>query len=225
MSTVIIGVGYKARHGKGTVCKTILEANKDKYDIREYGFGDQLKEEVNTAAEEAGGMFALFTQLATVGVVFKGFERIKIPEWVKYDPQADTSDPLSPLGKQRSLLQWWGTEFRRAQDPFYWVKAMKNRLELEEPQIALISDLRFQNEFLWVKANGGFTVRVDREGYTNVSEVSSHSSENQLSLAPFDFEIHVNDGELDTLKADALTVFGMIELLVNPQFEANHVAA
>jgi hypothetical protein len=223
VSTVMIGVGYKARHGKDTVCKAIIEAKKDVYDIRRYAFGDVLKMEVNAAAKDAGGMFALFNQLSTIGIQFKGLERIKIPDWVKYEPDADTTDPVSPLGKQRTLLQWWGTEYRRAQDPFYWVKQMKQVLEIEQPQIALISDVRFQNEFLWIKSNGGFTVRVDREGFQSLSTNSSHASENQLALAPFDFEIHVKDGELDVLKQDALTVFEMIEAVVNPQYEANHV--
>jgi hypothetical protein len=223
VSTIVIGFGYAARCGKDTACKTIIEAKAGVYDIRKYGFGDALKEEVNQAATEAGGMFALFNELATVGAPLPGLRRIKIPDWVQFDKDADMTDPLCPLGKHRTLLQWWGTEYRRAEDPFYWIKKMKERIELDHPEIALISDMRFINEYMWIKSNGGFTVKVERRGFTSVSTNSSHVSEQQLANVVFDYEIQVEDNQLEILKEDSLTVFNMIEQAVNPQFEAQYV--
>lgn len=223
MSTLIIGLGYKARRGKDTAARAIIEARGKQFDIRRYAFADALKREVNTAAETAGGMLALFTQLATHGAPLPNGATLQFPEWVGYDRNADMTDPLCPLGKQRKLLQWWGTDYRRNRcDRFYWVRRLKEQLELEQPQVALLTDLRFQNEFLWVKANGGFTVRVDRAGFTDLSS-EGHTSEHELDGVTFDFNIEVADGSVDELKSDSVTVFDMILNLITPQVDV-HVA-
>jgi hypothetical protein len=114
-------------------------------------------------------------------------------------------------------LQFYGTEYRRKQSPHYWVNRMSQRLKEDAPQIALISDMRFKNEFMWTKSVGGYTVKVTRYGYVlDDGRDPKHISEVDLDSAPFDFEISVLDGEVDQLKRDAVTVFELIESLVNP---------
>jgi hypothetical protein len=216
---LILGIGYKARQGKGTAAQAIIDSQKAELDIRGYGFGDALKREVNAAAVEAGGMFALFNELALTGAPLPGGQRIKIPDWVKYEPEPDMTDPLSPLGKHRTLLQWWGSEYRRAQDSFYWVKAMRDTLKAEMPQVAVISDMRFKNEMLWVKANQGFTIKVSRLGFNDFSTNPSHHSESELDNAPFDFEIQHSEGDVGELEKCAVEVFGMIRKMLEPQVE------
>src|SRR5205814_2051130 len=112
-----IGFGYKARSGKNTCVTEIIKQRGGKYDVHEYSFAQALKREVNSAAANAGGMPELFKQ---GGVYDPGYpEMIKFPSWVKYDPSAPADDPLCPLSKQRTLLQWWGTDYRRNQSPSY----------------------------------------------------------------------------------------------------------
>lgn len=216
---LILGIGYKARQGKGTAAQAIIDAHKVALDIRGYGFSDALKREVNAAAEEAGGMFALFNELALRGAPLPGGQRIRIPDWVKFDPDPDMTDPLCPLGKHRTLLQWWGSEYRRVQESFYWVKAMRDTLKAETPQVAVISDMRFKNELLWVKANQGFSIKVSRLGFNDVSTNPSHYSESELDGAPFDFEIQTPQGDVGGLEKDAVEVFRMICKLLEPQVQ------
>lgn len=52
----------------------------------------------------------------------------------------------------RQLMQWWGTEYRRAQHPFYWINKMQRRIEedmLLQPSDShafICDDVRFPNE-------------------------------------------------------------------------------
>lgn len=219
MNTLPIAFGYQLRAGKDTAAKFILEARGAKYDIRRYGFADALKDEINTAAAEAGGMEALFAKLRKDGIEQQNGGAVLLPEWVTYDPSPDMTDPFSPLGKQRKLLQWWGTELRRASDPFYWVKKLQARIEVDNPKIALITDLHFPSEITWVAANGGFIVRLDRLGYER-QEHTAHVSEEALSYmdeGDWNYVVQYQDGDLDELQRSSVFVFDhIVELLTPP---------
>lgn len=63
----------------------------------------------------------------------------------------------------RRLLQWWGTEFRRAEDPDYWVKKGVDRIEgLWEIGcgIVVVTDVRFANEAQAIRDLGGIVLQV-----------------------------------------------------------------
>jgi hypothetical protein len=93
---------------------------------------------------------------------------IHFPEWVKDED-----------GKPRTLLQWWGTDYRRAQDPNYWVKRLQETLDRDNPEIALITDVRFRNEADTIHKMGGFLVKVTRTTKPDV-KVPAHPSEQDL---------------------------------------------
>ncbi len=62
----------------------------------------------------------------------------------------------------RRLLQWWGTEFRRAQDIDYWAtrgieEAMR---QAEHQHLVVITDVRFENEAHAIRAAGGVVFEV-----------------------------------------------------------------
>ena len=118
-------------------------------------------------------------------------------------------DPLCPLGKQRLLLQWWGTEFRRNVNPNYWVQRLAEIIAKEQPQFALISDLRFPNEKAFVEKYG-FSIRVDRGSHVPLSgAAASHASELALADVPdWDWSaILKNDSTLEEFKTKAVKLF------------------
>ena len=201
--TLIIGFGHKARNGKDEAIKAIIAANPAR-DIRRYGFGDALKREVNSAAlPYAGKMRHLIAALQEANCV---------PDCVQYDDDADMTDPLCPYGKQRTLLQWWGTEYRRAQDPDYWVKKTMVQISQDSPEVALICDLRFPNEMAGVQNAGGYCVRVIRTGYK--SDVPEHVSERALDgvgKMDWDYVIEVPDGRLEQLQEEAVNAFELLD--------------
>jgi hypothetical protein len=99
----------------------------------------------------------------------------------------------------RALLQEWGTELRRADDPDYWVKAWARDL----PPKVVVPDTRFQNEADTVQRLGGRLWRVVRPGYEATGD---HASETTLDGFPAWDALLVNDGTVGDLRAqvDAL---------------------
>lgn len=199
MKSIVIGLGYKARNGKDTVTAEIVRRFSDQYSIGVFPFAKALKDEYTAACVEAGNAYNLINNMR----LHNG-----LPEWVQYEIGADHSDPLCPYGKQRKLLQWWGTEYRREQDPFYWVKKTHEAIVKSDVQFAIISDMRFFNEFAFVK-NFGRTVKVTRNGYVDLG-ATGHASEHQLDPVTFDYEINANEGDVDELKRCAGEVFQTI---------------
>jgi hypothetical protein len=96
----------------------------------------------------------------------------------------------------RRLQQVWGTEYRRAQDPDYWLKAAARTMAPDVPKV--ISSGRYQNEVDFAYAQGGERWHVVRPGHKEVTV--AHSSE---QIAPVDARTLVveNDGTLPDLYA------------------------
>lgn len=219
MNTILVGFGHKLRSGKDTAVAAIIEQFGGSLDVRRCAFADALKREVNQCIAAYGGNVEVW--LAAWRAIPPGGHRV--PDWVTPDSNPDMSDPLCPLGKHRKILQWYGTEYRRAQDPDYWVKRLAETIEREKPQFALISDVRFKNELAWIKDSGGYTVKVSRRGFT--PDAGDHASERDLDDAVWDFHIAVPDGALEDLKRSACWTFGTITTTHHPlpsQIFADH---
>jgi hypothetical protein len=123
------------------------------------------------------------------------------------DPNPPMDDPYCPLGKQRVFLQWYGTEFRRSVNQDYWVNQVAEQIKEDQPDVALISDLRFMNEMQWVQRFGE-CVRIDRPGVPH----SAHESEKALAHIPDECwsDIIKNNGTLDEFKEKVLFSFDML---------------
>jgi hypothetical protein len=200
--TFVVAMGHKARHGKDTACDYLIERYGAKYKFRKYSFAEALKREV-----------------ASLGDLRAFCSAFGVP----YDEAPPLDDPFcpGPHGKQRRLLQVYGTEFRRVQDPDYWVKRTMERIKADSPRIALISDMRFKNEFAAVKAIGGVTVRVERPGFTSGAE--GHVSETELDDAPYDYIIRSEN--LRSLRCNLDWIFGdIIRNFSEPFAEVSSVA-
>ncbi|MCW5323712.1 hypothetical protein D5039_21980 [Verminephrobacter aporrectodeae subsp. tuberculatae] len=117
--------------------------------------------------------------------------------------QLDLAAARSP----RAIMQWWGTEYRRQQDPAYWVKiACANIMQLRQDgaQCIVITDLRFDNEAEMLCAMGARVWQIKRPGcgHAEPSHVSQVTGE---QFAP-DLTINNNHGilQLQQLVLDSL---------------------
>lgn len=226
IQSIIFGFGFRARSGKDTVAQMIkagrgvcmacgeLHGENHQYDIRIYSFAEELKREVNENAMKSGGMIKLFDaglrEVNFGGYLQENGNILRLPEWVQYDPDPPMDDPHCPYGKQRTLLQWWGTEFRRAVNQDYWVNKVAKRIAEEKPEVALLTDVRFPNEIRFVQMYGE-AVKVDRPSLPPLQGMAgAHASE--MALASFDGwdDVIVNDADLETLRERALFSFDML---------------
>jgi hypothetical protein len=102
----------------------------------------------------------------------------------------------------RRLLQWWGTEYRRAEDADYWTKAWGRKVrqfDLEHLCI-LVDDVRFINELNVIKEYDGLIVKIERPGFDGAN---NHASETSLDdYDAWDGKI-LNEGTLEEFKSKA----------------------
>ena len=140
----------------------------------------------------------------------------RLPDWVIPTPNPEVN-MRAPYGKHAKLLQWWGTEFRRSQDPLYWVTKWKAGID-PKANIVLATDMRFINEALAVKDVGGYTVRVSRlnaDGtpFVDTSRDPNHPSEIELDGHNFDYRLVMKTGDLALLEEWAVTLVHYLRAL------------
>jgi hypothetical protein len=100
--------------------------------------------------------------------------------------------PTPPV--MRALLQWWGTEYRRAQCENYWVNRLLYYMHPKEA--TAITDVRFANEAEAIRSIGGVVIRITGRETPN-NGIAGHVSE-ALDF-PVDAEV-VNDGTIEQFK-------------------------
>lgn len=94
----------------------------------------------------------------------------------------------------RELLQEYGTEVRRGDNPDYWVHKWQEAFyESRSPRI-VVPDMRFENEWDAILTKGGQVWRVERPR----ASLGTHKSETDLDNKAFDIRIQ-NEGTLDQL--------------------------
>jgi hypothetical protein len=98
----------------------------------------------------------------------------------------------------RALMQNYGTEVRRKDNPNYWIHKWADDVDglVRQGKNVVVDDVRFLNEAEAVKSRGGIIIRVVRE---NIKEPLSHSSETEMTEIEPDFTITVGEGQLDEL--------------------------
>jgi hypothetical protein len=146
----------------------------------------------------------------------KGKPSVILPDWVEADPNPEINS-RAPLGKHPKLLQWWGTEYRRAQNENYWVDQWKAGIN-PKANIVISTDMRFLNEAAAIKSVGGFTVQVNRKNvdgslFIDGSRDPRHASETQLDGYNFDYQITVKTGDQFLLEEWAITLVHYLRAL------------
>lgn len=103
----------------------------------------------------------------------------------------------------RRILQWWGTDFRRKQDPEYWTEQTMGRFDASDYRPVVISDVRFPNEAAAIRKRGGVIWRITRTG----SGGDTHVSETVIDDIKPD-KVIGNDGTLIELAGKLLFELG-----------------
>lgn len=140
---------------------------------------------------------------------------------------AETAVDLQELWlTPRQVMQWWGTDYRRAENPDYWVNRMAEVLrELAKSRqcdVAIITNVRFMNEWrLVVDSNlitlvgnvPGIVVKIHNRHAENVclaSPTGKHDSEKLWQTQSGDYVVENIHGDKITLRSQILKLFHRI---------------
>jgi hypothetical protein len=209
--TFVLALCGAAGAGKNTVADHLVATygrlggakvpkNDGPMDLRQYALATELKLEVYNWLEAAEAMCAAGKKLNVPGGV-----------WPSYKAGRSDAQKIEWINENknhlRSVLQIWGTQYRRAQDDSYWVDRLLERIAEDSPQIAVITDVRFSNELAICHA----AVKVEQIGQVEDPAVASHVSEREWRQ--YDFDCHViraKKGDLATLYRESERVFEYI---------------
>jgi hypothetical protein len=200
----IIGIGHKARQGKDTLAGMIKEMTTDECHIIHWA--DALYVEVSNKNSSVplvfrkGSRFYFVDGSHALTAEYPGLEKIFNERGIEsYQGMAEKDSPM---------LQFWGTNFRRKQDPNYWVNKVLQRIETLNGLI-IIPDTRFQNEHTAIRANKGLYIEVQRfngDGSRFISRDRdpNHPSEIDLDDIEANFTIGANSKCLHHIREQAI---------------------
>lgn len=173
MSKLIIGITGKAGVGKNKVAEYI--ANMPIGNVFELSVAEPMKE------------------IATI-----------LWGWDFKDPDFDKDVPDIKTGiVPRAFLEDFGTDYIRGKwDDTVWTRLLEEKLKYEGDVVFVVTDVRREEEARMIKENGGYIVKVIREG-TKVR--SNHITNAGIGDELVDWVIN-NDGTLNDLRNKTETV-------------------
>lgn len=206
---MLIGLAGSAGTGKDTVADYLVA----QHGFTKFSFSDALYREVSEAfgvsvdeLKHRGGKELPHPKLVEAYCKDPEFAKIMraatewdtnatvVHRWVRYSP--------------RWVLQHWGTEYRRAQDPEYWLKAASLFVQVWRNAVAEINDwypaglvntsVRFPNEQAWIDDLQGVVWHVQRGNVEGVASELHHAAEQALAIRRGD-HVLTNDGSIEQL--------------------------
>lgn len=203
---ILIGAAGRARAGKDSVADILVA----KHGFRRFSFSDALYYECQTAfgladqsmLRDVGTKDVPLYELMLFRCTDRGFVEVARDHLAKHPTYTGRlhelySLPLSP----RWVLQLWGTEYRRAQNPDYWIDRadawLQHAAEFGFKRFVNVS-VRFANECDFIRGNGGHIWHVLRDSLPPMDN-AGHTSEKPVPIRFGDFVVY-NTGTLKDLE-------------------------
>jgi hypothetical protein len=162
--------------------------------VRVYAFGDEIK------------------------LACKAAHDTLVTQWETHHPGQKLSPPKKdPIYGYCDILQWYGTDIVRKENPNFWIDSLHKHLVKDAPEIAVITDVRFPNEAEYIKAQGGYLVEIvrlnkDNTQYIDPNRDPNHPSEMAMDGYPWDYIIVAKDGDLQGLKSKSIGVLNLAKI-------------
>lgn len=206
MSKIItIGLTGLAGAGKDTVADTLVTHAG----FSKIAFADALRAEVAQAFTLAGHAHVLSDrehkerQLNMLSLRYC-HDHAFVDLVADLEHEQVTPIYLTKSHSPRQILQWWGTEYRRAQQPNYWSTKVAMRIaqmRANDQVRVVITDCRFANEAAAVRTLGGEIWQVTRPGQPIVE--GGHASQTDGSNLRPDATL-VNGSDINGLRHSVL---------------------
>lgn len=164
---MLIGILGNIGAGKSTMAKLIQK----ELGCELVSFAECLRKELKTTFSDSDVDFWKHDKQSTIRLEHQALNP-QLAEIIK--PYYESNGWNIPL---RRLLQLYGTEYRRKQNPDYWIEALF--LSLNPQGSYVIDDVRFYNEASMVTALGGYLIRISIQGEESKD---THASESVLNI-------------------------------------------
>jgi hypothetical protein len=99
----------------------------------------------------------------------------------------------------REFLQHFGTEIIRKTHHNAWVNSTLGKILKEDPEIAIIPDVRFPNEVKKIKEKEGFVIRLTRDIYSDGHDSEKALDQENYDWSNFDYIIDNSNGSITDL--------------------------
>lgn len=166
----IIALSGKAGAGKTTVADYLVK----EFGFKKINFKDALIAEMRVKLPDTLREMGRFYHLTSITWQSR-FPDVNTPDEKLIDFLFQDKPPI-----MRALMQNYGTEVVRAQDPQHWINAWQNKIK--EGDKVVVDDCRFLNEADAVKMNGGKIIRVEMIGYVDRLKHSSETEQSQIAI-------------------------------------------
>lgn len=185
-----IAVSGKARSGKNTVSKLIIkEFNLSKKDVAQIAFADPIKQIIKT----------MFPQTPN--------KQLFGPSGLRSSQIQNILKDNKPLTIRQVLLDVG--DLSRSYDENVWINKFDHSFNnLKNKQLIIVPDLRFRNEFDYLKSKGFYTIRIIRDDTSSIN----HLSETGQSLIRDDEfnSVIYNTKQLKHLKSEVSSLIPLI---------------
>lgn len=175
------------------------------------GIGHKARQGKNTLAREL--------------VILAGKNNLYAKQYGFADSLYSLARALGMQGKDPHVLQHLGADVMRRIEDAHWVHQLWYRVIGEEPDLAVITDVRFENEAESIRTNPkGYIIDLQRYSPSGVRVVATdrdpyHISETELD--GYDFDKVCSTNSLEQTKAIAYDLFG--ELVIPNIKQTNQI--
>lgn len=230
----LIGLSGPVGVGKDTVADYLV----DTYGFTKFSFSDALYEEV---AQAFGIDKAVLYERSTKETPLEAlqfffckdldFRRVMDDQLRRLCVKYPTDAWCSP----RQITQWWGTEYRRAQNPQYWIERAEQTLiaylelaveDPSRPRAGLVNcSVRFPNELAFIEKWGGEVWHIQRPDWDKGVQDDAKKHVAEKGLTPRDHDkVLVNNGTIEQVHTAASLLLSAkpgarIETNMNPAHE------
>lgn len=184
-SYMILGLAGRAGAGKDTCADVLCQAHQ----FYRMAFADALRQEVVNAFGIDSGLFHTPSKEQKTAALAIG--RCNDSDFMAL--MVKRGENITAPRSAREIMQWWGTEYRRAQNPVYWLDRAANTINEAMRRgfrRVVITDVRFRNEADLVRYYNGQVWMICRA--TADTAPANHQSELELALIHPDTVIENN---------------------------------
>lgn len=174
--------------GKSTACSILKKHWGD--DVAQINFKDGLIAEIKQNFPD------LLREISSKHYAFKKDEVLTGGDAI--DSLFVSKPPLI-----RTLMQNYGTEVRRKENPRHWTDKYQDMVGKSQATHIMTDDCRFINEAETIKNYGGILIRLNRTDKVNTD---THQSETEQFEIKCDYEITCAEGEFDKLERELLAI-------------------